>query len=126
MIGVNAVCADFNTAENLDLFDVITFNRVLEHVKDPVTMLRRGLRYLKPKGFIYVEVPDGEMAAEAGKEREEFFVDHLHVFSLSSLSLAALSAGFTITALGRAREPSGKYSLWAFLSAADKNPGDHG
>jgi SAM-dependent methyltransferase len=126
VIGVSAVCADFNSSENLGLFDVITFNRVLEHVEDPVTMLRKGQRNLNPGGFIYVEVPDGEMAAGEGKEREEFFVDHLHVFSLSSLSLAALGAGFTVSGLTRGREPSGKYSLWAFLKTTEKGFVDHG
>jgi len=119
-IGVDAVCGDFNDMEELGLFDAITFNRVLEHVKDPVAMLQRSQRNLNPGGFVYVEVPDGEMAAKDGQEREEFFIDHLHVFSLTSLSLTALRAGFVVIGVARGREPSGKYSLWAFLKSAEK------
>jgi len=115
VVGVHAVCGDFNAMENLGLFDAVTFNRVLEHVKNPIQMLRNGQRHLKKGGFIYVEVPDGEIAAREGKGREEFFIDHLHVFSLTSFSLLAQKAGFTPIIIERLKEPSSKYTLRAFL-----------
>jgi SAM-dependent methyltransferase len=115
VVGVEAVCGDFMHAEYLGNFDVITFNKVLEHVDDPVRMLRRSCQTLAPGGFVYVELPDGEMAARDGAEREEFFIEHLHVFSFASLAMLADRAGFTPVSIERLREPSTKFTLRAFL-----------
>jgi SAM-dependent methyltransferase len=115
MVGVDAVQADFATAGELGRFDLITFNKVLEHVDDPVEMLARARSYLGDGGALYVEVPDGEGAATEGPEREEFFVEHVHVFSAASLALLSARAGFSLQALERLREPSTKYTLAAFL-----------
>ncbi len=114
-VGVEAVSADFMQADGLGAFDLVTFNKVLEHVADPVAMLKKSRRYLRDGGMVYVEVPDGETAAEEGPGREEFFIEHEHVFSLCSLGLLAGRAGFTTCLLERVREPSGKYTLRAFL-----------
>ena len=114
-VGVKAVCADFMDALDLGRFDAVTFNKVLEHVHDPVAMLVKGGEHLREGGFIYLEVPDGEAAALEGPGREEFFIDHPHVFSAGSLATLSVNAGFTIQALERLHEPSGKYTLRAFL-----------
>ena len=116
MVGVKAVCGDFMAAHALGLFDVISFNKVLEHIKDPVAMLAKATEFLKPSGFVYAEVPDGEMAAPEGAHREEFFIDHWHVFSAASLALLAQRSQFSLVALERLREPSTKYTLRAFLA----------
>ena len=78
-------------------------------------MLARVHDNLTEQGLVYVEVPDGEAAAADGPGREEFFVEHLHVFSAASLPMAAARAGFAVRALERIREPSTKYTLVAFL-----------
>jgi SAM-dependent methyltransferase len=116
--GVESVCADFLAVEGLGRFDVVTFNKVLEHVEDPVTMLARAHDHLRSGGFVYVEVPDGEAAVAGGPGREEFFVEHLHVFSVASLALLAARARFSALAIERLREPSSKYTLRAFLTPA--------
>lgn len=117
IVGVEAVCADYMEAEDLGRFDVIAFNKVLEHVQDPVAMLARSSKHLAEGGFVYVEVPDGPAAAEEGPGREEFFVEHLHVFSPASLALTAERAGFSPVRIDRFREPSTKFTLAAFLIA---------
>ncbi len=43
-------------------FEIITFNKVLEHVPDPLRVLEKAKSFLVPGGFIYVELPDAEMA----------------------------------------------------------------
>ena len=45
-------------------------------------------------GIVYVEVPDGEAALEAGYGRSEFYLDHYYVFSVASLDALARQAGF--------------------------------
>jgi len=117
-IGVNAVCADFMRFEGVGQFDIVTFNKVLEHVEDPVAMLRRAKRFVAPGGFVYVELPDGEVAASAGADREEFFVEHHHVFSFVSIAMLADRAGFRPIMIERLQEPSTKFTLRAFVVPA--------
>lgn len=117
VVGVEAVCGDYMELDELGRFDLVTFNKVLEHVADPVAMLARSTANLAAGGFVYVEVPDGPAAAEEGPGREEFFVEHLHVFSPASLALAAGRAGLATLRVERFREPSSKFTLCAFLEA---------
>ncbi len=112
---IKAVCEDYFTCKITDMFNLITFNKVLEHVADPVVMLQKCKKNLKSDGIVYVEVPDGQGAVKEGENREEFFIEHLHVFSISSLCLVAFRAGFLILEAKRIREPSGKFTLYAFL-----------
>ncbi len=116
--GVRGICGDFMAVEDIGRFNAITFNKVLEHVVDPVAMLRRAHAALTDVGFVYVEVPDGEAASEEGPHREEFFIDHWHMFSAASLALMARAAGFRVIQIERLREPSTKYTLRTFLMAA--------
>lgn len=113
--GVVGRCADFMQADDLGRFDLVSFNKVLEHVADPVAMLARAHRCLAPGGAVYVELPDGEAAAADGAGREEFFIDHNHVFSPASMHELARAAGFHGLEIERLREPSTKYTLRAFM-----------
>ncbi|MBI4343024.1 MAG: class I SAM-dependent methyltransferase [Candidatus Omnitrophica bacterium] len=115
VVGVDAIQGAFLDVSGLGRFDLIAFNKVLEHVQEPAAMLIKAAKHLAPRGGLYVEVPDGEMAARAGAQREEFFIDHWHVFSAASLTLLASRAGYAIQALERLQEPSGKYTLRALL-----------
>jgi SAM-dependent methyltransferase len=118
--GVKSVCADFLTDRLEGKYPAITLNKVLEHVPDPVRMASRAGDLLESPGFLYIEVPDAEAAAGGGSEREEFFIEHLHIFSAASLSLLAVKSGFRILSLERLEEPSGKFTLAAFLASASK------
>jgi SAM-dependent methyltransferase len=123
VVGVEAACGDFFEVDGLGRFDLVTLNKVLEHVQDPVAMLAHTRDFLEPGGAAYVEVPDAEGAASDpdGPGREEFFIEHLHVFSMESLRLVAERAGFRVDGSERLREPSGKYTLVAFLSQPGSN-----
>jgi 2-polyprenyl-3-methyl-5-hydroxy-6-metoxy-1,4-benzoquinol methylase len=115
-IGVDAIHGDFMQLTGLGSFDIVTLNKVLEHVGDPVGMLARVHSVLVPGGIVYVEVPDGEAAAAIGPHREEFFIEHLHVFSFISVVMLAERAGFVPLLIERLCEPSTKYTLRAFLA----------
>jgi SAM-dependent methyltransferase len=116
--GVDAIAGDFLSVadDRLGAYDVITFNKVLEHVLDPAPLLEKAARHLNPRGFIYVELPDAEAAAAEGPGREEFFIEHHHVFSPESAKLLARNAGLQTRDLERVREPSSKFTLRAFLA----------
>ncbi len=99
-----------------DNFNVITMNKIIEHVKDPVKLLKISKKLLINKGYIYIEVPDGYAASKHkdNKFREEFFVDHLHVFSKKSLKNCIKLAGLNLLSCKSIKEKSGKLSLYAF------------
>lgn len=116
VVGVEAVQADFMDLKGLDgKVDIITFNKVLEHVPDPLAMLAKSAEYLNKDGFVYVELPDATQAAKEGANRQEFFVEHLCAFSLPSIAILAERAGFVPVLVERLHEPSKKYTLRAFL-----------
>lgn len=122
-VGVSSIAGDFfDIAPDIvpgALFELVTFNKVLEHVADPVCMLARAHHFLNADGICYLEVPDGERAAAGGAGREEFFIEHVHVFSLLSLRSLAEQAGFAVLRIDRLVEPSTKFTLYAFLEPVD-------
>ncbi len=115
--GVNAIYGSFADIGQLRHYDLITFNKVLEHFKDPITMLGRSRQLLADHGFVYIELPDGETAMRNdGPKREEFTIDHYHIFGAASVAVLCGKAGFSLQRLERLQEPSGKYTLWACLT----------
>lgn len=117
---VKAELGDFVTmpVEHLGRFGLVTLNKVLEHVVEPIEMLSRAHDVLAEGAQVYIELPDAEAASAESWAREEFFVDHHHVFTVTSMSLLSSRAGFRVLRIDRLREPSGKYTLRAFLAAA--------
>ena len=116
LANVIALCGDFFELMPQSHYDVITFNKVLEHVTNPITMLRRAGFFLKPGGVVYLELPDGEAAETMGSGREEFFIDHLHVFSFSSISLLVDCSGFYAFTIERQQKPSTKRTIRAIAT----------
>ena len=114
-VGVEAFHDDLFDLSPQDIgsFDAISFNKVLEHIESPVPLLAHAGSFLNEHGFIYVELPDIEAACE-GPEREEFFIEHFHVFSPSSIALLLERSGFKVITIERLRDPSGKFTLRAF------------
>jgi SAM-dependent methyltransferase len=115
--GVTAAADDLLelVPDSFGRFDAVTLNKVLEHVEDPIALLRRAVEFLDDGGFIYLELPDVAAAVD-GPGREEFFVEHHHVFSPASTLMLADRAGLSVARIERLREPSGKYTLCGFLT----------
>jgi SAM-dependent methyltransferase len=115
--GVRAELGDLRQPHELGRFDLITFNKVLEHVVDPIDVLASSADRLLGDGLVYVELPDGEAAEAEGKEREEYLLGHIHVFSFASFALLVARAGLRLLSCERVREPSTKYTLRGFARA---------
>jgi len=115
---VKSVHADFLKweSETGERFDVISFNKVLEHIENPLRLLQKAGKILRKDGFIYIEVPDAKAASE-GSEREEFSVEHFHVFSQDSLECLAERANMISLSSESIKEPSGKFTLYGIYSA---------
>lgn len=78
-------------------FDVIRMDNVLEHVREPVRLLRRCQELLKPQGQLYVYVPHGNSLSVTlmGKYAYSALVPlHLNLFTVSTLERVLLEAGF--------------------------------
>jgi 2-polyprenyl-3-methyl-5-hydroxy-6-metoxy-1,4-benzoquinol methylase len=118
-LGIPATQGDFLKVPLKGPYSLVTFNKVLEHVSNPTAMLSRSSELVAQEGIVYVEVPDGESASQEGKNREEFTLDHSHVFSFESLKRMSQNAGFQILSMERLQEPSSKYTLLAFLSLTE-------
>jgi len=103
-------------SEFLGKFDLISINKVLEHIDKPNDLILKLLPFLSASGVFYIEVPDAESAFKYDdpKEREEFFIEHIHGFTTSSLALLMSGVGLNIIKIESIREPSGKYTLFAF------------
>ena len=115
-VGVSAIAGTLCELdpERVGRFDVVTFNKVLEHVEDPAALLRKGAEFVDAGGFLYVELPDVAAAAD-GPGREEFFIEHHHVFSSQSFAAVADRAGLSVQTIERLREPSGKWTMRGFM-----------
>ena len=120
-LGIETVTSDYLNLNWDRQFDIITLNKVLEHVEHPLQMHKKCTSDLAPGGFLYIELPHGESAAsdKEGFEREEFFIEHFHIFSMASVELLSRRTGLKTQIIERIREPSTKYSLRSFLIHAN-------
>ena len=83
-------------------------------------MLARLKADLSPDGKAYIELPDGDAASDEGFGREEFFIEHHHVFTMASMELLLRRNGLRTLELERLREPSTKFTLRAFAELIRK------
>jgi|TARA_B110000037_G_scaffold216301_1_gene275083 2-polyprenyl-3-methyl-5-hydroxy-6-metoxy-1,4-benzoquinol methylase len=111
---IKIFCTPLNKLDIRKKFDLITFNKVLEHVNNPVRMIKDSLKFLKRDGVIYIEVPD-KKAKIKGKHCGEFCPDHLQVFSKISLNDMVNAAGLQKILIKDIIEPSNKYTIYGFM-----------
>jgi 2-polyprenyl-3-methyl-5-hydroxy-6-metoxy-1,4-benzoquinol methylase len=79
-------------------FDIILMWDVVEHLPDPLAILRKAHELLKPGGWLSVVTPDsGSVLARCmGRFWMEYAkpTEHIHFFSEATLNQAFLSTGF--------------------------------
>jgi 2-polyprenyl-3-methyl-5-hydroxy-6-metoxy-1,4-benzoquinol methylase len=106
---VHALFEDFRTEER---FDNIVLGHVLEHVSDPVEILRMVRPLLKPDGRVLAAVPNarsihrqaavvmGMLAFEEAMNEADLHHGHRRVFTPETFREAFLKAGFRIEIFG--------------------------
>jgi 2-polyprenyl-3-methyl-5-hydroxy-6-metoxy-1,4-benzoquinol methylase len=80
-------------------FDAITLHHVIEHVPDPLDLLKECRRTLKPQGKIFVMTPNIDSLghrtfAESWRGLEIAF--HLHIFSIRALATCFERSGLSV------------------------------
>ena len=105
---------DFETEKK---FDLITFNKVLEHIKEPVKYLKKAKNFLIERGIVYIELPDGDVARQHEDifNRQEFYIEHFTIFNKASLVFLAKQAGFECLEVNSIHEPSNKFTVYGFF-----------
>jgi len=85
------------------LYDVVTLVDVLEHVPDPVGLLRDMAQVLNPQGIAVVVTPDlGSVCAHVmGWKWWHFRIAHIGYFDHRTLNRAAEKAGLEAISVGR-------------------------
>jgi len=96
-------------------FDLITLNKVVEHVADPNRIVADAAKALKPEsGLLYVEVPDVQTIGRRPDTDNILGSLHHHVYSLRGLESLLRTNGLVPLRLERILEPSGKITVFGF------------
>lgn len=85
-----------------DYFDLITIYHTFEHIEDPLRFLKFVYKYLKPKGYLFIEVPntlDALMSVYGLGSFADFWYIEPHLFFYTPKTLKAMlrKAGFSGT-----------------------------
>ncbi|MBD3727085.1 MAG: class I SAM-dependent methyltransferase [Moraxella osloensis] len=96
--GLNVRCASAAglSAQN-EQFDIITLSHVIEHVHDPISLLKDSYRLLKPSGFLWIETPNIESFSAKRFEKNWRGLEpprHLVLFNLPSMKSTLDKIGF--------------------------------
>lgn len=105
---VEIVESYFETFETQERFDVIVFGYILEHVDDPVLILRHFRKFLKPRGRMFVTVPNAEVLNRklgylAGMlpdmqelSEHDLLLGHKRYYTVSSLRRDVEQSGYVV------------------------------
>jgi SAM-dependent methyltransferase len=103
--GLNLFCGGVETYAPVDPYDAICLYQCLEHLADPVAVLRRCRGWLREGGIIVIEVPHAQsfdMIWNAERTRYSYDLPrHLHHFTPGSLARLLRQEGFEIAAVDR-------------------------
>jgi 2-polyprenyl-3-methyl-5-hydroxy-6-metoxy-1,4-benzoquinol methylase len=97
-----------------DSADAVTLNHVIEHVPDPVAVLRRSHNILKPGGRLVVSTPNADSLGHALFGKSWFALEpprHTAIFGMSSMHGAMDAAG--IAAFRISTTARGARGTWA-------------
>jgi 2-polyprenyl-3-methyl-5-hydroxy-6-metoxy-1,4-benzoquinol methylase len=87
-------------------FDAVFMCDFIEHVRDPLAVLRKGASLLQPGGRLIITTPDTDSPTcwIMGTRWPHYNVEHLYCFNSANLSKLLEHAGFTVTKSGSARK----------------------
>ncbi|MCB7129009.1 MAG: class I SAM-dependent methyltransferase [Candidatus Brocadiales bacterium] len=80
-------------------FDVVSMNHVIEHIYNPLEVLKECYRILKPGGMLIAITPNTRSATHRKFKESCFHLDpprHIHLFTSPALKNLASKAGFVV------------------------------
>lgn len=80
-------------------FDAVTLFEVIEHVKQPMGILRKAHRLLRPGGMVFLYTPNFDCASRLIMGIDSHFIwgsNHLTYFTVPTLAAALERAGFRV------------------------------
>ena len=111
----------FGPALGLADFDLVTLNKVVEHLPEPLGLVRAAAGALEPRsGVLYLELPDKLTASERAPSDNILGALHCHLYDSSSIVTLLQRAGLRPLKVERIFEPSGKISVYAFAGGAGR------
>ena len=94
-------------------FDCIVMSEVIEHLRDPLFAVRRAFDWVAPGGTFFLTTPNGHWESD----------EHLHEFSLESLSTLLARTGCESMEMGYLRDRENRRRwLTAVLGKAQSTP----
>ena len=80
-----------------ETFDLICCFQTLDHLSDPLDILKTCYQKLRPKGLLYIIVhnTDGLQAKIFGEKSPIIDVEHIYLFNPNTLTMAVEKVGFT-------------------------------
>lgn len=96
-------------------FDLITFNKVLEHLSNPIELLKLAKDNLNSENsLVYVEVPDLLTCSKRNYNDNILGSLHFNLYNPYTLALLFKNSGLTPVKVERIIEPSGKITTYGF------------
>lgn len=75
-------------------YDLIILSHLLEHMSDPISILSKLASYLKPDGFLFIEIPN--IRGIWKNIRNQLQSPHLFIPSLNTMQLLVAKAGLNV------------------------------
>jgi len=101
-------------------FNLVTLNKVLEHIEQPLPFLLQVVQSLVPDdGLLYIEVPDKLTTRLRSPQDNILGALHCHLYDPVSLGYLVRRSGLELLCASRVAEPSGKLSVFAFAAPAE-------
>jgi SAM-dependent methyltransferase len=107
----------FTPALRLSGFDLVTLNKVVEHLPEPLGLVRDAAGALAAqRGVLYLELPDKLTASQRPPSDNILGALHCHLYDSSSIVTLLQRAGLAPLHVEQIFEPSGKISVFAFAA----------
>jgi hypothetical protein len=101
-------------------FNLVTLNKVLEHIEQPLPFMLRVVKSLVlDDGLLYVEVPDKLTARLRSPQDNILGALHCHLYGPTSLGYLLRYTGLELLCVNRIAEPSEKLLIYAFATLAE-------
>jgi 2-polyprenyl-3-methyl-5-hydroxy-6-metoxy-1,4-benzoquinol methylase len=98
--GIRMFCGALDALPREALFDAIVMNHVVEHVAEPLALLRAAHRHLRPGGLLHLAVPNAGSWEAHYSSWNSYEPYHLLYFTRQTLRRTVEQAGFDVRALG--------------------------